>query len=197
LKPTDTQLKETDDFFKTLDSGQVINGRVTNIKDFGVFVDIGHNIEGLVHISELSWTRVRHPSDIIAIGDEVRVFILGVSSENKRISLGMKQLQPDPWLQAKTLYEEGQIVSGVITRITTFGAFFELSHGIEGLIHISKLSSDRVVDVHDIVQEGKHYKAKIIKFFPDRQKIGLSLVGVTQADSTPEPAILETAKEDV
>jgi len=179
-RPTESQLKETDAFFEELDSGQVLNGTVTNIKDFGAFVDIGHGIEGLVHISELSWTRVRHPSDVIAVGDEVQVFVLGVSTENRRVSLGMKQLQPDPWLRAQTLYREGDIVEGVVTRIATFGAFFELQHGIEGLIHISKFSTDRVENVADVVSEGYKCKAKIIKFFPDKQKIGLSLIGVDQ-----------------
>ncbi|MBD97518.1 MAG: S1 RNA-binding domain-containing protein [Candidatus Marinamargulisbacteria bacterium] len=179
-RPTESQLKETDEFFGQLDSGQVLSGTVTNIKDFGAFVDIGHSIEGLVHISELSWTRVRHPSDVIAVGDNVQVFVLGVSAENRRVSLGMKQLQPDPWLRAQTLYQEGDIVKGVVTRIATFGAFFELQHGIEGLIHISKFSTDRVENVSDVVSEGYKCKAKIIKFFPDKQKIGLSLIGVDQ-----------------
>ncbi len=179
-RPTESQLKETDAFFEELDSGQVLKGTVTNIKDFGAFVDIGHGIEGLVHISELSWTRVRHPSDVIAVGDAVQVFVLGVSSENRRVSLGMKQLQPDPWLRAQTLYREGDVVEGVVTRIASFGAFFELQQGIEGLIHISKFSTDRVENVSDVVSEGYQCKAKIIKFFPDKQKIGLSLIGVDQ-----------------
>lgn len=193
-KPTESEIEEAEAFFKDLDSGQVLKGTVTNVKDFGVFVDIGHNVEGLVHVSELSWTRVRHPSDVISIGDVVRVFILGVSPENRRISLGMKQLQPDPWLQVKSIYKEGQIVSGTITRVTTFGAFFELSHGIEGLIHISKLSHDRVDNVRDVVKEGDKYNAKIVKFYPDKQKIGLSLVGVDQSELVP-PSIQDTEKK--
>ena len=111
-----------DELISRLDIGHVLDGRVSTIKDFGVFVDIG-GVEGLVHISELSWSRISHPKEIIEQGQEVKVFVLGVDRENRRISLGMKQLEPDPWVKAQEKYSVGQVVKGTVSRCVTFGAF--------------------------------------------------------------------------
>ena len=137
----------------SLDGGDVKTGRVSSIKDFGVFVDIG-GIEGLVHISEMSWSRVKHPSEVVSLGEEIKVFIIGVDKENRKVSLGMKQLVPDPWVNVSDKYQIGKNVTGVITRITTFGAFIKLEEGIEGLIHISQLSNDHVTKVENVVAVG-------------------------------------------
>ena len=160
--------------FDELEVGSVCKGKVTSIKDFGVFVDVG-GAEGLVHISEMSWSRVTTPSEFINLGDEVDVFVLGVDKENHRISLGMKQLQPDPWVEVIQRFKTGQIVKGTIMRIVPFGAFISIDGLVEGLIHISELSFEHVKTVSDVVSVGQEVEAKIIKLIPEEQKIGLTL----------------------
>lgn len=172
------------DVMKILDEleiGQIREGRVASLKDFGVFVDLG-GIEGLIHISELSWSRVNHPSDLLSVGDTVRVFVLGVDKETRRISLGMKQLEADPWVTVTEKYHVGDVVTGTITRLVTFGAFVRLENALEGLVHISELSNEHVRAVEDILKPGQVVTAKIIKIITDEQKIGLSIKAVN-ADS--------------
>ncbi|MEK9657158.1 MAG: S1 RNA-binding domain-containing protein [bacterium] len=158
----------------SFEMGQIRVGKVTSIKDFGVFVDVG-GIEGLVHISELSWSRINHPSELVNIGEELDVFILGVNKTTGRISLGVKQLQPDPWVEAAQKYELGQVVQVKVTRIVNFGIFVELEEHLEGLIHISELSQDHIQDIQSFAKEDDVLEAKIIKMIPDEQKIGLSI----------------------
>ena len=174
-----------DELISGLDIGHVLDGRVSTIKDFGVFVDIG-GVEGLVHISELSWSRISHPKEIIEQGQEVKVFVLGVDRENRRISLGMKQLEPDPWVKAQEKYSVGQVVQGTVSRCVTFGAFVLLEDNLEGLIHISELSNQHVESVESVVSVGEEITATIIKVIPDEQKIGLSLKATQAARSTEE-----------
>lgn len=162
-----------------IEVGEVYEGIVSSIKDFGVFVTL-NGVEGLVHISELSWARVTHPSEILKVGDPVKVFVLGVDKEHNKISLGMKQLQPDPWVLVSEKYTVGQFVKGKVTRIVSFGAFVQLEKDLEGLIHISELSYDHIEKVEDIVSAGQEINAKIIKLMPEEQKIGLTLRGVDQ-----------------
>lgn len=169
--------EDADKLMEDIEVGQVREGRVTSIKDFGVFVDLG-GIEGLIHISELSWSRIGHPSEMLHVGDKVKVFVLGVDKESKRISLGMKQLEPDPWVHVIEKYKINDIVHGTISRIAAFGAFIRLSDNLEGLIHISELSYDHVKKVEDVVSVGDEVQARIIKLLPDEQRIGLSLKGV-------------------
>tara|TARA_E500000178_G_C16952861_1_gene722141 strand:- start:692 stop:1474 length:783 start_codon:yes stop_codon:yes gene_type:complete len=169
-------------FIEEIEVGQTRAGKVTSIKDFGVFVDIG-GIEGLVHISELSWLRVSHPTDIVAVGDEVTVFILGVDKKHKKISLGMKQLEPDPWVSVGNNYAVGQVVEGTISRIVSFGAFIKLEKQLEGLIHISEMSAERIEKVEDVVKPGDKVKAKIIKLLIEDQKIGLTLKDLDEEKS--------------
>ncbi len=157
-----------------LEVGQIKKGKVTSIKKFGVFVDLG-GIEGLIHISELSWSRVNNPGDIVSLDDEVDVFVLGVDRETRRISLGMKQLSEDPWVKAGSNYKIGDFVEGVITRIVPFGAFLKINDNIEGLIHISEISYDHIEKVENILNVGETIKAKVIKLIIDEQKIGLTL----------------------
>lgn len=170
---------------KTLESleiGETRSGRVTSIKDFGVFVDIG-GVEGLVHISELSWSRVGHPSEHVSVGDTVKVFILGIDKENSKISLGMKQLEVDPWVDVASRYKIGQLIEGEISRIASFGAFIKIEQNLEGLIHISELSNEHVEKVEDVVKEKQKVTAKIIKLIPEEQKIGLSLKNLEEKPS--------------
>lgn len=176
-----------------IEVGEVYTGSVSSIKDFGAFVNIG-GAEGLVHISELSWARVNHPSEVLAVGDKVQVFVLGVDKEHNKISLGMKQLQPDPWVVVSEKFHVGQLVKGKISRIVSFGAFIQLEPDLEGLIHISELSYDHIERVEDAISVGQIVNAKIIKLIPDEQKIGLTLKGIDQAaDITAQSQEVETA----
>jgi small subunit ribosomal protein S1 len=156
--------------------GEIIKGRISNITDFGVFVQLLPGIDGLVHISDLSWTEhITHPSDIYKIGDEVEAMVLSIDEENKRISLGIKQLQQNPWELIEKEYPVGTIVEGEVSKITNFGAFVKLPLGIEGLVHISELSDDNVERVEDILQVGKKYQFRVIKVNKEERKLGLSL----------------------
>jgi len=169
---------------KVLDAlkvGQVCDGKVSNVRDFGVFVDIG-GIEGLVHISELAWVRVSHPSEIIAEGDETQVVILAIDEDAQRVSLGMKQLVQDPWLTVTEKYQPGQSVEGTVSRIVPFGAFVRLDKHIEGLIHISEISDKRITNIEDHMSVGQKVNAKIIKLIPQEQRIGLSLKDTPSSD---------------
>ena len=157
-----------------LEVGQVRRGKVAGLKSFGAFVDLG-GLEGLIHLSELSWKRVKHPSEVLKSGEEIDVFVLGVDRENKKVSLGLKELQPDPWVNADELYKPGQVVRAQILRFAKFGAFAELERGLEGLIHISELSRERVQNPGDAVKIGDTVEVKILRVIPEEQKIGLSI----------------------
>jgi 4-hydroxy-3-methylbut-2-enyl diphosphate reductase len=163
-----------------LEVGQVRKGKVTHLKPFGAFVDLG-GIEGLIHLTELSWKRVKHPSEVVKPGEEIDVFVLGVDRANKKVSLGLKELQPDPWANAADLYKTGQIVKARILRFAKFGAFAELERGLEGLIHISELAKEPVQNPGDAVKIGETYDVKILRVLPDQQRIGLSLKEVLKA----------------
>lgn len=169
--------KDTDKVTVDLDSfemGQVRVGRITSVKDFGVFVDLG-GIEGLVHISELSWGRISHPSEVVNVGEELDVFVLGVNKATSRISLGVKQLQPDPWVEASQKFNVGDTVEVKISRVVSFGAFAELNNQLEGLIHISEISHDHIPEINEVIKKDETYQVKIIKISPEEQKIGLSI----------------------
>jgi small subunit ribosomal protein S1 len=159
-----------------LGEGDVCVGRVVNLADFGAFVDIG-GLEGLVHLSELSWKRVNHPSEMLAIGDEVQVHVLNVDRERGRVALSLKQLEPDPWEKVEETYMEGQLVEVTISKLTKYGAFARLNdeYELEGLIHISELSEDRVNHPRDIVQKGQVVTVRIIRVDSDQRQLGLSL----------------------
>jgi small subunit ribosomal protein S1 len=157
--------------------GTRVEGRVRNLADFGAFVELEEGIDGLIHISDMSWTkRVRHPSEVLKKGDKVEAIVLHVDKANHRISLGLKQIQEDPWQSAvPEKYRVGMDVKGKVVRITDFGAFVELEDGVEGLLHVSELSHERVNKPEDIVQVGQELILKVIKFDPEERKIGLSL----------------------
>lgn len=161
--------------FDEIEVGQVRHGKVANLKSFGAFVDLGGGTEGLIHITELSWKRVKHPSEVLKTGEEIDVFVLGVDKSNRKVSLGLKELQPDPWVNAGELYKPGQLVKAQILRFAKFGAFAELEHGLEGLIHISELSKDPVQNPEDAVKIGATVEVKILRVQPEEQRIGLSI----------------------
>jgi small subunit ribosomal protein S1 len=162
---------------KLMDSlveGQVVHGVVTSLADFGAFVDLG-GTDGLIHISELAWHRIKHPREVVQVGDEVDVYILKLDRANSKIGLSLRRLQPDPWSLVDTKYSIGQRVEGTITNIVDFGAFAHLENGIEGLIHISEISEAEINHPSEVVKRGDRYLLEIIKIEPERQRIGLSL----------------------
>ncbi len=157
-----------------LQEGDVKTGRVTSLADFGAFVNID-GADGLVHLSEISWERIDHPSEVLKVGQEVKVKVIAVDQERKRIGLSIRQLQPDPWVLKVSNLKEGQLVEGTITHLTKFGAFARLDEDLEGLIHISELSDQRVNHPKEVVKEGDVVTLRVIKIDPERRRIGLSL----------------------
>jgi 4-hydroxy-3-methylbut-2-enyl diphosphate reductase len=158
-----------------LSVGQVLTGEVRRLATFGAFVDVG-GIEGLVHVSEMAWHRVKDAADIVKVGDEVQVQVLKVDKELRKISLGMKQLQPDPWNTAVAEFAEGTTVPGKVTRTIKFGAFVELAPGVEGLVHISELSDRRVATPEEVVQIGQKITVKVLSVDPVAKRISLSVI---------------------
>ncbi len=157
-----------------LREGQVIDGRVTSLADFGAFVDIG-GADGLIHLSELSWSRVNHPRDVLKPGDQVNVMVLNVDREHRKIALSAKRTQPEPWSTALDRYELGQDVMGTVTQVAPFGAFVRLEDGIEGLVHVSELSDEPVNNPGEVVKDGDVLRLKVIRIDTQRKRIGLSL----------------------
>src|SRR5213079_2426747 len=141
--------------------GDVVEGTISNIVDFGAFVDL-EGIDGLIHISELSWSHVNHPSELLEIGQEVQVKVLDIDRERQRISLGLKQTQSDPWQQVIDTYEQGDVIEGKVTKVVTFGAFIEVVPGVEGLVHISELAQHHVENPAEVVQPGESTWVRIL-----------------------------------
>jgi 4-hydroxy-3-methylbut-2-enyl diphosphate reductase len=160
--------------YESLTPGTVMKGKVSRITDFGAFIDIG-GIEGLVHISDLSWERVKHPSDVVAIGDEVEVYVLKVDPKARRISLSLKQRQHDPWFDRSSKIINGTIVTGKVTKIMKFGAFVDIGQGMEGLVHLSELADRRVATAEEVVQPGQQVQVKILNVDKASKKISLSI----------------------
>ncbi len=172
-----------DEILANLEEGAVIEGRVVNLADFGAFVDIG-GIEGLVHLSELSWKRVQSPDELVNRGDVVQVQVLNVDQDRQRVALSMKRLEADPWSHIDELYSVGQLAEAQITRLTKFGAFARLDddYQLEGLIHISELAEERVEQARDIVKPGDRVTVRIIRLDPKQRQVGLSLKQVSSAE---------------
>jgi small subunit ribosomal protein S1 len=163
-----------------LKEGDIRNGRVTSLADFGAFVNID-GADGLVHLSEISWDRIDHPSEVLKVGQEVKVKIIAIDQDRKRIGLSIRQLQSDPWVVKASSLREGQLVEGTITHLTKFGAFARLSDDMEGLIHISELSEQRINHPKEVVKEGDVVTLRVIKIDAERRRIGLSLRKVDSA----------------
>ncbi|MEW6567522.1 MAG: S1 RNA-binding domain-containing protein [Chloroflexota bacterium] len=168
-----------------LKPGEVRSGYVISLADFGAFVDIG-GADGLVHLSEISWKRLNHPSDMLKAGQKVQVKVLGVDPERKRISLSMRELEQNPWQAIASKFGAGQLVEGTITKLTKFGAFARLSdaegYELEGLIHISELSDRRIEHPREVVKEGERLRMRVIKVEPELRRIGLSLKRVASSE---------------
>jgi len=166
--------EQKEKLLEELQEGDICTGKVSNLCDFGAFVDLG-GADGLIHISELSWQRVKHPREVLNAGAEVEVYVLRVDREKKRIGLSLRRLQPDPWTLADEKFYVGQIVKGTITNVVNFGVFARIDEGIEGLIHISELSDEPFDDPRKIVHEGDVLPLKILSIDTARQRIALSL----------------------
>ncbi len=163
-----------------LEEGNVYTGRVTSLADFGAFVNI-NGADGLVHLSELSWDRIQHPNEILEVGQEVKVKVINIDREKKRIGLSLRALSDDPWRSRIEKFSVGQLVEGVITRLTKFGAFARLEGDVEGLIHISEISETRIEHPKEALKEGETVALRIIRIDPEQHRIGLSLRKVDSA----------------
>ncbi len=167
--------------------GSRIKGKIKSITDFGVFVEVGEGIDGLAHISDLHWTKkVKHPSELFKKGDEVEAVVLGVDVENERVSLGIKQATPDPWSTLSQRHPIGSRVKGKVTSVTDFGVFVEVEDGIEGLIHISQLSTERVEKPSALFQVGQEVEAEVIHIDPREHKMGLSIKALRRSEERAE-----------
>ncbi len=166
--------QQKDRLLSELQAGEVRHGRVSSLTDFGAFVDLG-GADGLIHLSELSWGQVQHPSQVLRVGQEVDVRVVGVDRENKKIALSLKQVEENPWNRIEQKYHVGDTVPAKITKLAQFGAFAELEPGVEGLVHISELSDERITHPKQVVREGEDVSLRIIKIDPSRHRLGLSL----------------------
>jgi small subunit ribosomal protein S1 len=178
-----------------LQPGQVVEGTISNIVDFGAFVDLD-GIDGLIHISELSWSHVNHPSEILSIGDTVSVKVLDIDRQRQRISLGLKQTQEDPWQRVVDTYNINDELEGTVTKVVTFGAFVEILDGVEGLVHISELAQHHVENPREIIQPGDPVRVKILEIDSERRRLSLSIKRV-EGQVLPVRPILPPTEADL
>ncbi|HYN88698.1 MAG TPA: S1 RNA-binding domain-containing protein [Ardenticatenaceae bacterium] len=177
-----------DDIIEAISPGDTCTGRVSNLCDFGVFVDLG-GIDGLIHVSELSWRRVHHPRDVLTAGQDVNVYVIDVDRERRRIALSLKRLQNNPWATIAERYQVGQIIEGVITNVVEFGAFVRVEDGVEGLIHISELGGgDMPLHPRSVLSEGQLVRTRILNIDPENQRMGLTMREVPQPGHAASPA---------
>lgn len=185
--------KQVEEIWANLNVGDIVEGKVMRFTDYGAFVDIG-GVDGLLHISEISWGKLKHPQEVLSIGDIINVKILALNEEKGKISLGLKQTQPEPWSLVGTKYVVGQIIEGKVVQIKEYGAFVELEAGLDGLVHISEIANKRVDSVSDELQVGQVIKAKIMDIDTDRHRISLSIKATLSDDE--DDAEEETAEEN-
>jgi small subunit ribosomal protein S1 len=190
---------ERSEILEKLTKGMRLKGAVSSIVDFGAFVDLG-GIDGLVHISELSWNHVNHPSEVVKVGDEVEVEVLEVDLNRERISLGLKQTTEDPWRALVKNYPISSILEGKVTKLVNFGAFVELGENIEGLVHISEMSPKHIVAPAQVVKVGDNVHVKVIDIDPDRRRVSLSMkqaaetLGIEIEVAEPDPSMAKPTK---
>jgi small subunit ribosomal protein S1 len=180
--------EKRDELFSSLQVGQRVLGQVRSIAPFGVFIDLG-GIDGLVHKSELSWNKVNNPETAYGIGDEVEAEVIDINHERGRISLSIRRLQPDPWQESVAKYTIGDVIEGTVTKLVNFGAFVRVEEGLEGLIHISELSNQRVAHPGDVVKEDEVLKLKIISLDSERHRLGLSLKQAEERPAAPVASV--------
>lgn len=178
----ETRDARKESLLEELQEGEVRKGVVSGLRDFGAFVDLG-GADGLIHISELAWHRVRHPSEVINVGDKVEVYVLRLDEEGRRIGLSLKRLQQNPWDMVEDMYHVGQLIEGVVSRTAQFGAFISLDPGIEALLHVSQISDGGTpADAGDVIREGERLLMRVISVEADKQRLGLSLKEVTKEE---------------
>ncbi len=169
-----TQPGKRNELFHSLQLGDQVTGKVTNITDFGVFVDLG-GVEGLIHISELSWGRVSHPSQIVKLGEEIQVQVLEISVERSRVALSLKRLIPNPWEHAASSFAMDSVLTAVVTTVLSYGAFARLEVGVEGLIHASEMPLDENQSPRDFLEEGQQIQVRVLQLEPSHQRLGFSM----------------------
>lgn len=179
-----------DDKLTQLRAGDILEGEVSNLCDFGVFVDLG-GVDGLIHVSELSWQRVTHPRDLLKVDQRVKVYVIDVDHKRRRIALSLKRLQSNPWATVGHRFRPGMVVRGAVTNVVEFGAFVRIEEGVEGLIHISELSQDSGFVSHprDVIQEGTPVPVRILSVDADNQRMALSLRGVGEHHLSALPSL--------
>jgi len=177
--------------------GTKVKGKVRNLTSYGAFVELEEGIDGMVHVSDMSWTRkINHPSEMLKKGDEVEATVLEVDRANQRIALGMKQLEVDPWENIEKLYRVGDLVQGKVTKLASFGAFVGLQHEIDGLVHISQISEERVDKIKNVLKVGQDVSARVVKIDRGERRIGLSIKAASYSDEQlkEEQKILDALK---
>ena len=177
----ETRMKQKARLLSELNEGDIVEGTVTGLRDFGAFVNIG-GADGLIHVSELAWHRVDHPRDVLRVGDKIKVFILSLDRETNRIALSRKRLLSDPWEDASQRYHEGQLVEGVVTNVVDFGAFVALDDGLEGLLHLSEMGDGSLKEPHSYVQKGDRLSLRISHLEPEKRRVGFTQRWGTDAE---------------
>lgn len=172
------------ELFEKIEPGQQYTGRVRTLKDYGAFIDIG-GADGLLHVAQISWSRINHPSEVLKEGEEIQVQVLSVDKDKKKISLGMRQLTQNPWKAAESRFAQGAQVKGKVTRIENFGAFVELDEGLEGLIHISELDHKRVNKVSEVLRVGQEVEVQVLEVDTKRKRVSLSLKALKEKPEDP------------
>ncbi|GAB4260329.1 30S ribosomal protein S1 [Deferrisoma sp.] len=178
--------------------GAVVRGQIRNITDFGIFVGVDEGIDGLIHVSDISWTkRVGHPATLYKVGEEVEAVVLHIDKENERFSLGIKQLTPDPWAGITARYRVGSIVTGKVSNITDFGVFVELEPGVEGLVHVSEVSSEKVDDLKSVLEVGQEIQAEVLNIDQEERKISLSMKAIEDEQVRAEKMALDQLNKEM
>ena len=188
----DEKRKAVAEIWENLNVGDIVEGKVMRFTDYGAFVDIG-GVDGLLHISEISWGKLKHPEEVLKIGDIINVKILSLNEEKGKISLGLKQTQPEPWTLVGEKYQVGDVLEGKVVQIKDYGAFVELEAGLDGLVHISEIANKRVENVFDELKVGETVNVKIMEIDPDKRRISLSIKATLPAE---EPAAEEAPAEE-
>ena len=179
---TEEKEKKLAEIWANIHVDDVVDGKVMRFTNYGAFVDIG-GIDGLLHISEISWGKLQHPQEVLEIGQQVKVKVLSMNEEKGKISLGLKQTQPEPWSVIDEKYEIGSVVSGKVVQIKEYGAFVELEPGLDGLVHISEIAHKRVNDINEELTVGQEVEAKILEIDKDKKRISLSIKACTAPDA--------------
>ena len=187
--------QKEEELYHTLEAGATVEGVVRRLADFGAFVDLG-GVDGLIHLSELSWKRVKSASEVVSVGDRVKVTILGIDPEKKRISLRLADYAGNPWHTVNDLYQVNQVVTGVVRRLQPFGAFVELSEGLEGLVHVSQISDGRIDKPSDVLSVGQEVKVRILGIDAEQQRISLSIKAAQDSEEEAYEAYIEAEEEE-